>query len=99
MQIKRSDLEKKILEIKKGDGNDAFNNLIQEKDIEIQKFKKQLKFPHEGHVQTVELKYFLQEKEVLQNKLQNTNAIVGMIKDRKNALEDQVKLLKEKVHQ
>lgn len=43
LQNKRSELEKKILEIKKGDGNDAFNNSIQDKDIEIQNLKKKLK--------------------------------------------------------
>ena len=97
LQIKRSKLEKKILEIKKGAGNDAFNNLIQEKDIEIQNLKKQLKLRHEEHIQTVELKTILQEKEVLQTELQNTKAIVGTIKNQKNTLEDQVELLKEKV--
>ena len=99
LQIKRLELEKKIVEMNKGDGNDAFNNLIQEKNIEIQNLKKQLKLPHEGPVQTVELKTILQEKEVLQNEIQNTKAMVGTIKDLKNSLEDQVKLLKEKVDQ
>ena len=40
LQIKKSELEKKIMEINKGVGNEAFNNLIQEKDVEIQKLKK-----------------------------------------------------------
>ena len=96
LQIKRSELEKKILEINKGDGNDAFNSLIQEKDIEIQNLKKQLKLPHEGLVQTLELKTVLQENEVLQTELQNTKAIAGMIKDHNSTLEDQVKILKKK---
>ena len=67
--------------------------------IEIQNLKKQLKMPHEDPIQTVELKTILQEKEVLQNEIQNTKAIVGMIKDHKTALEYQVKILKEKVEQ
>ena len=54
--------------------------MIQEKDVEIQNLKKQLKLPHEGPVQTVELKNVLQEKEVLKNELQKTKAIVGTIK-------------------
>lgn len=99
LEIKMSKLEKKIMEINKGVGNDAFNSLIQEKDIEIQNMKKQLKLPHEGLVQTVDLETVLQEKEVLQTKLQNTKAIVGMIKDKNNALEYQVNILKQKVDQ
>ena len=75
------------MEINKGDGNDAFKNMIKEKDIEIQNLKKKLKLPHKGHVQTVELKNVLQENEVLQNELQNTKAMVGTIKDKKHALE------------
>ena len=50
----------------------------------------------ESPVQTVELKAILQEKEVLQTKLQNTKAIVGTIRDEKAALEDQIKNLNEK---
>ena len=45
----------------------------------------------------MELKIVLQEKEVLQTKLQNTKDIVGTIRDEKDALEDQIKALKEKV--
>lgn len=65
LQIKKSELEKKILEINKGVGNETFNSIIQEKDVEIQNLKKQLKLPSEGPVQIVELKIVLQEKEVL----------------------------------
>jgi hypothetical protein len=78
------------MEISKEDGNDAISSLIQKKDIEIQNLEKQLKLPHEGHVQTTELIIVLQEKEVLQNELHNTKDIVGTIIDRKNALEEQV---------
>ena len=87
------------MEINKGAGNEAFDSFIQEKDVEIQNMKKQLKLPNEGPIQTVDLKTILQEKEVLQIELQSTKAIVGTIKDQKNALEDQVKDLKEKVDQ
>ena len=73
------------------------NNIIQEKDAEIENLKKQLKLPSEGAVQTIELKIVLQEKEVLQTKLQNTKSIVGTIKDEKYALEDKIKYLKDKV--
>ena len=97
--MKRAELEKKILEINKGVSNEAINNIIQEKDVEIQNLKKQLKLPSEGPVQIVELKTVLQEKEVLQTELQNTKAIVGTIKDQKTSLEDQIKALKEKVDQ
>ena len=50
LQVKKTELEKKKMEINKEDGNDTINNLIQEKDIEIQNLKKNLKLPHEGHV-------------------------------------------------
>jgi phosphotransferase system IIB component len=55
--------------------------------------------PHEAHVQTVELKTILLEKEVLENELQNTKAIVGTFKDQKEVLESQGKLLKHHVDQ
>ena len=35
LQIIRTELEKNILEINKGSGNEAINNIIQEKDVEI----------------------------------------------------------------
>ena len=55
--------------------------------------------PHEAHVQRTEMKSILQEKEVLENELQNTKPVVGSIKDQKEMLENQVKLLKDKVDQ
>ena len=97
LQIKRIEMEKKIVEINKGEGNEAMNNIIQEKDMEIQNLKKQLKLPSEGAVQTIELKIVLQEKEVLQTELKNKKAIVGTIKDEKSSLEDEIKSLKDKV--
>ena len=50
----------------------------------------------ESPMQTIELKTVLQEKEVLQTKLQNTKAIVVTIKDEKATLEDHIKKLNEK---
>lgn len=55
-QIKKTELEKKILEFNKDTGNEAITSLLQEKDTEIQDLKKKLKMPHEAHVQTAELK-------------------------------------------
>ena len=97
IQIKKTELEKKVVEINQGVGNEAMNKIVQEKEAEIQNLKNQLKLPTEGAVETMELKTVLQEKEVLQTELQNTKAIVGTIRDEKDALEDQIKSLKEKV--
>ena len=55
--------------------------------------------PHEAHVQTTKLKIVLQEKHVLEDELQNTEGVVGTIKDQKEMLENQVKILKDKVDQ
>ena len=55
-------------------------NIVEEKEAKIQNLKKQLKLPVESHVQIVELKAILQEKEVLQTELQNTKEIVGTIR-------------------
>ena len=81
LQIKKSELEKKIIEINQGKGAEAMNKIVEEKEAEIQNLKKQLKLLAESVVQIVELKTILQEKEVLQTKLQNTKAIVGSITD------------------
>ena len=66
LQIKKVEMEKKIVEINQGDALEAMNKMIEEKEAEIQNLKKQLKLPVESHVQTIELKKILQEKEVLQ---------------------------------
>ena len=97
LQIKKVELEKKIMEINKEVGNIIVNTLIEEKDIEIQNLKKKLKMPHEAHVQTAKLKIVPQEKEILENELQNTKAKVGAFMDQKEKLEGQIKLLKDKV--
>lgn len=97
MQRKKPELEKNIIEINLGKGNEAMNKIVEEKEEAIPNLKKQLKLPAKSVVQIIELKTFLQEKEVLQTELQNTKAIVGTIRDEKAALEDQIKVLKEKV--
>ena len=96
LEIKKSELEKKIIEINQGKGNEAMNKIVEEKEAKIHNLKKQLKLHVESVVQTLDLKTVLQEKEVLQTELQNTKAIVGTIRDEKVSLEDQIKALKEK---
>ena len=81
LQIKKTELEKKIVEVNKETANNTLNTLLEEKDAEIQNLRKKLKMPHEAHVQTTKLKTSLQAKEVLENELQNTKAIVGTFKD------------------
>ena len=93
LQIKKAELEKKIVEINQGNALEAMNKMVEEKEVEIQNLKKQLKLPVESPVQTIELKTILPD---LQTKLQNTKAIVGTIKDEKAVLEDQIKKSNEK---
>lgn len=97
LQIKKSKLEKNIIEINQGKGNESMNKIVEEKEAEIQNLKKQLKLPSISVVQTIELKIVLQKKEVLQTEFQNTKAIVGTIRDENSSLEDQIKALEEKV--
>ena len=96
LQIKKSEPEKKIVEINQGKGSEATNNIMEEKEAKIQNLKNKLKFPIKSVVQTIELKAVLQEKQVLQTELQNTKVVVGTIRDEKAALEDQIKALKDK---
>ena len=56
LQIKKTKLEKKIVEINQGKGNESMNKIVKDKEAEIQNFKKQLKLPSESAVQTMELK-------------------------------------------
>ena len=79
--ITKIELENNIIEINKSSGNETFNSLIQGKHAKIHNLKKKLKMPHDTHVQTIELKSILQEKEVLENELQNTKEIVGTFKN------------------
>lgn len=88
--IKKEELEKKIIEINKNTGNETFNSIIQEKGMEILNLKNKLKMPHEAHVQTAELKTVFQEKEVLENELRNTKAIVGTFKNKKEEMENKI---------
>ena len=98
-------MEKKIVEISKGKGNETLNSLISlnslilEEDAKIQSLKKKLKLPHDAHVETVELKVVLQEKQDLESELQNTKAMVGTVQNQKEELENQIQILKNKVEQ
>ena len=42
LQIKKTELEKKIVEINQGEGNEAMNKIVHEKQVEIQNLRKQL---------------------------------------------------------
>ena len=48
--------------------------------------KNKLKIPHDAHVETVELKVVVQEKQALENELQDTKAIVGTFQNQKEGL-------------
>lgn len=95
LPIKKVELEKKIIEINQGNENEAMNKIVEEKKVEIQNLKKQLKLTMESPVQIVELKAVLQEKEVLQTELKNTKEIVGTITAEKPSLEGKIKKLNE----
>ena len=92
LQIKRAELEKNIIEVNKEVGNKKILFLLEEKDVEIQNLKKRLKMPHEAHVQIVELKIVLREKQVLEDELHNTKEVVGTIKDQKEMMGNQVNI-------
>ena len=49
---------------------------------------KTLKMPHEAHAQIAKVKTIIQEKQVLEDELQDTKAIVGTIKYQKEMLEN-----------
>lgn len=97
IQNKKTELEKKILQISKGNADDALNKAILEKETEIQSVKKKLKLPHDSHVETAELKIVLEEKQNLETELQNTEAMVGTIQGQKEELEQEIQLLKGQV--
>ena len=61
IQIKKIELENKVLQVSKGNENDALNKVISEKEVEIQSLKKKLNLPHDSHVETDELKIVLEE--------------------------------------
>ena len=62
MHIKKIELEKKVLQITKGNANDALNKIIAKKEAKIQNLKKKLKLPHDSFVEIAELKVVLEEK-------------------------------------
>ena len=66
LQIKKDQLEKKLLDQSKQAGDSNLTLLIQEKDTEISSLKKNMKIPQEAYVQTVELKIVMEEKYNLQ---------------------------------
>ena len=65
LQIKKDQLEKKLLEQNKQNGDNNMTLFIQDKDAEISSLKKMLKIPQEAYVQTSELKTVMEEKESL----------------------------------
>lgn len=66
LQIKKDQLEKKLLDQSKQAGDNNMTLLIQERDVEISSLKKKLKIPQEAYVQTFELKVVMEEKDSLQ---------------------------------
>lgn len=66
LQIKKDQLEKKLLDQSKQNGDNNMTLLIQERDAEISSLKKKFKIPQEVYVQTSELKIVMEEKESLQ---------------------------------
>ena len=65
LQIKKEELDKKILEQNKETGSNNMTLFLQERDIEILNLKKKLKIPNDGHLQTTKLKTVLEEEESL----------------------------------
>ena len=99
LQIKKEQLEKKLLEERKQSGENNMTLLIQDKDVEISSLKKKLKIPQEAYVQTSELKTVMEEKESLQKQLIDSQANYDVCNNQKVLLEEQIKLLQEKVDQ
>ena len=65
IQIKKNELGKEISQISKGNEDDALNRIVSEKEAYIQSLKKKLKLPHDSHVETIEWKFVLEEKQNL----------------------------------
>ena len=99
LQIKKDQLEKKLLEQSKQSGDNNLTLLIQDKDVEISSLKKKLKIPQEAYVQTSELKTVMEEKESLQKKLIDSQANYTVCNNQNLLLEEQIKLLQEKINQ
>ena len=66
LQVKKSELEKRIAEPRKNNGSEGITSILQEKDAEIQALKKKFEMPHDVGAQIVELKIVLQENETLE---------------------------------
>ena len=99
LQIKKDQLEKKLLEQSKQSGDNNMTLLIQDKDVEISSLKKKLKIPQETYVETSELKTVMEEKKSLQKQLIDSQANYTVCNNQKLLLEEQIKLLQEKVDQ
>ena len=99
LQIKKDQLEKKLLEQSKQNGDNNMTLLIQDKDAEISSLKKKLKIPQEAYVQTSKLKTVMEEKESLQKQLIDGQDNYAVCNNQKLLLEEQIKLLQEKVDQ
>ena len=97
LYIKKDQLEKKFLDQSKQVGDSNLTLLIQEKNAEISSLKKKLKIPQEAYVQTFELKIVMEEKDSLQKQLIDNQANFASCNNQKLLLEEQVKLLMEKI--
>ena len=58
-----------------------------------------MEITHDAHVETVELKVVLQEKQALETELQDTKAIVGTFQNQKEILEIQIQILENEIEQ
>ena len=74
LQIKKYQMEKKLLDQSKQNGDNNMTLLIQDKDAEISSPKKKLRIPQEAYVQTSELEIVMEEKESLQKQLIDSQA-------------------------
>ena len=99
LQIKKDQLEKKLLDQSKQARDSNLTLLIQERDTEISSLKKKLKIPQEAYVQPSELKIAMEEKDSLQKQLIDSQANFASCNNQKLLLEEQAKLLKEKIDQ
>ena len=56
-----------------------------------------MKLPHDSSMETAELKVVLEEKQNLENELQNAKAMVGTMQSQKEELEHEIYILKGQV--
>ena len=97
MQVKKIELQKKVLQITKGNGDNALNRIITEKEAEIQNLKKKLKLPHDASCETTKMKVVLEEKKNIETELQNAKAMVGTMQIQKEEMEQEIQILKSQV--